>query len=543
MDAISTLKAAVERALNLTQFSHPGVLPSMRAEVQALEKLLKSAGREKPAIDRTRAAVAEYRATNELRTLAVARGVCFGACERFEEENLALIEEHELFSRLLSLIDAYRSEPRAFRRCFRGLLHSYISYDGESSSTRGAGRDNWLRLRAYLHESHRNIACDGMQPEWVECIAQHPNLLTKDPASRYASALLRGDTSAVDAIRSRLDVNDRHWLMRSMVLAQIHTATREADEGFSSLVGVLIGLLDGHEGLEDEGLGLVLNRYAKMRNPVLHARLRDRVVKAWGNPWIDRHLPRWRHASDEARSLVTGWFKLHVIRTFFELMSDDGETDQRRVRFWQQFYEQIDDMYFALGSSAKCSPKPEVKRMRHDMGDRLLDLRDGGKSSNNAFIMVMGDLVAVEFGVNGHAFFLFRKQSLPFELRNSVSGSTAIDGLRSPRHLERLTHHDTSYGKWEGSFANILRRHGISAAPSSTAREDGRSRGRTQSLSRQTLREFCSANRLEWKDKTEMNGNLSVQFSSDRGAIADQLRAWGFHYSDQREFWWRKSWP
>jgi hypothetical protein len=328
-----------------------------------------------------------------------------------------------------------------------------------------------------------------------------------------------------------------------MVLAQIHTGTREADAAFSSLVGVLIGLLDKHEGLEDEGLGLVLNRYAKMRGPALHARLRDRVVKAWGNPWIDRHLPRWRHASQVARALVTGWFKLHVIRTFFELMSDDGETDQRRVKFWQQFYEQIDDMYFALGSGAKYSPKPEVKRMRHDMGDRLLDLRDGGKSSNNAFIMVMGDVVAVEFGVNGHAFFLFRKQSLPFELRNSVSGSTAIDGLRSSKNLERLTHHDTSYGKWEASFANVLRRHGISATSNSVAQEARRPSVQRQSLTSQTLQTFCSANKLEWKDNTSKNGNLSVQYPSIRGAIADQLRAWEFHYSDQREFWWRKNWP
>jgi hypothetical protein len=52
MDAITNLKAAIERALNATQFSHPGVLPSLRVEVEALQKLLKAAGRDKPAIRR-----------------------------------------------------------------------------------------------------------------------------------------------------------------------------------------------------------------------------------------------------------------------------------------------------------------------------------------------------------------------------------------------------------------------------------------------------------------------------------------------------------
>jgi len=39
----------------------------------------------------------------------------------------------------------------------------------------------------------------------------------------------------------------------------------------------------GHEGLEDEGLGLIINRYATSQNPVLHPGLRDRTVKSWGN--------------------------------------------------------------------------------------------------------------------------------------------------------------------------------------------------------------------------------------------------------------------
>jgi len=543
MDAIPELKAAIERALNLHKFEHPGVIPAFRAEVDALEKLLKGAGRDSPSLDRTRAAVMEFRETDELRSLAIARAVCFGACERFDGPEPALIEERDRFPRLLNLVDAYKPEPRSYRRCFRGLLHSYISYDSEHKGASTEGRANWERLRDYLHGSHRNIVCDELQPDWVECISQHPNLLTADPVNRYAAALLRGERAVVEEIRLRLDVNDKHWLMRKLILAQIHSATRESDATFAGLVESLIGLLEGHEGLEDEGLGLIINRYATSQNPVLHPGLRDRTVKSWGNPWIDRHLPRWRHTTSAARTLVTAWFKLHVIRTFFELMSDDGEVDQRRVKFWQQYYEQIDDMYFALGSTAQYSRKPDVKQMRADMGDRLLGLRNGGKSSNNAFIMMMGDLVAVEFGVTGHACFLYRRNLLPFELRREVSGSTSSDGLRSSSHLERLTHHDTSYGKWETAFEDVLRRHGTSRTTRSTPRDPQASSSRSLALTRQALREFCSEHGASWRDHTDRDGNLAVLYPQSHGVAADQLRGWGFKYSDLREFWWRKNWP
>jgi hypothetical protein len=544
MSDILKLKEAIEKALTVNDgFTVDHSV--LDAENSALMQMLGSAGSNRPPKDRMREAILQFRATNQLQNLAAARFVCFGAAERFGNHEPPLLEERDRFPRLLGLIDEYRPEPRGFRRCFRGLLHTYIVYDGEHRDTCGEGRDNWYALRDYLHDRRNDIVVQGTQPDWVACIAQHSNLLTADPASRYASDLLLGRRDAVEEIRSQLDVSDHHWLMRKLILAQIELSTRDADAQFSRKVESLLGLLDGHEGLEDEGLGLILNRYATIVNPSLHAGLRDRSVRTWGNPWITNNRKKWARVSNAASALVTNWFKLHVIRTFFELMSDDRQIDQRRVKFWEQYHERIDDMYFALGSTTRYSSNSAVKEMRRQMGDRLLGLRSAGASSNNAFIMMMGDVVAVEFGVTGHACFFYKRDSVPFSLRGEVSGSTADDGLRSSNNLERLTHVDARSGRWEENFAYALQRHGAGRLLP-TADRAARAAPlppRGAPLNSASLRDFCQSNGIAWVDNTERGGNIAVRFAYNTGIIADQLKAWRFTFSDQREIWWRKSWP
>ena len=544
MSDILKLKEAVERALAIGEafvVDHSAI----DAENNALKQMLGGAGGNCPPTDRMREAVLQFRATNELQNLVAARFVCFGAAEQFASREPPLIEERDRFPRLLGLIDDYRPEPRGFRRCFRGLLHTYLVYDGDHQDTCLEGRDNWRTLRDYLHERTKDIVAQGTQPDWVDCITQHSNLLTADPASRYAPDLLRGRNDAVEEIRSRLDVSDHHWLMRRLILAQIEHSTRDADAPFARNVQNLLRLLDGHEGLEDEGLSLILNRYAAIKSPSLHTGLRDRSVRTWGNPWITSNRKKWARVSDAACALVTNWFKLHVIRTFFELLADDRQTDQRRVRFWEQYYEQIDDMYFALGSATRYSSNSAVKEMRREMGDRLLGLRNAGGGSNNAFVMMMGDVAAVEFGVTGHACFLYRRDSLPFELQGEVNGGTADDGLRSPDNLERLTHVDTRRGRWEENVADALRRHGAARTARLTTDRPVHvppASANDSVLSRQSLRKFCDSNGIGWRDKSADGGNIAVHFSYNSGEFADRLKKWGFTFS-QRGFWWRKGWP
>ncbi|MEQ5837941.1 EH signature domain-containing protein [Paraburkholderia acidicola] len=57
-------------------------------------------------------------------------------------------------------------------------------------------------------------------------------------------------------------------------------------------------------------------------------------------------------ADDQAREMVFFWLKERLVADFFELLSVDGINDKRRVAYWLRFVSFVEDMWFALGSSA-----------------------------------------------------------------------------------------------------------------------------------------------------------------------------------------------
>ena len=177
-------------------------------------------------------------------------------------------------------------------------------------------------------------------------------------------------------------------------------------------------------------------------------------------------------------------------------------------------------MYFALGNTIRDSRDPDAKAMRREMGERLLGLKDAGSPANNAFIMKIANVVAVEFGMTGHACFLYRVGSLPFELRGVVSGSTGDAGLRSGRNLERLLHLDKSYEKWEKSFASSLRRHSATHRNAPEQLVPPVVSSSTAPFGRRTLEGFCSLHRLTWHDNSLRGGNLAVLHPMDAGACS-----------------------
>jgi hypothetical protein len=541
MSAIRELELALTRALGV-EIEPPGVTPELAQVIAELREHARIAAASRPPRDRQQEAVQYFKLNRALLNVNMARCVCFGSIERFHRSDIPLIEESSAFLRLLDLIDEYRSEPRKFRRCYRGLLHSYFGYDSERPDTPDAGKINWVRLRDYLHERRNAIRTDGIPPDWVAAIQEHPNLTTDEPVRRYAPALLNGGSEIVDYLRACLDINDDSWLMRKLIIAQIKEAVKETDSRFKSLVQSLLDLLNGHEFLENDGLGLILNRYSSMRFPELHIGLRDTAIQIWGNPWLERNSPNWSRVTPEARKLVTNWLKLDLIREFFEAMSEDRQADPRRVKFWGQYHEQIDDMYFALGSVALNARGADAKRMRHLMGDHLLTLRRAGSSSNNAFIMVLGNIVAVEFGEKGSACFFYRRDDLPFKLSGEVTGDRY--GLKSADHLARLTHVDAGYEKWEEKFARALHEYGVIRLGTRNAlgSQPHCARAMPRGLTKSALKEFCELHNIPWMDNTSTGGRIRIKFPYNAGSIAEQFRNWGFEFSERNDIWWRRGW-
>lgn len=522
-------------------------------EIRRLEKRLCRVGADKPPSNLVRDAVTRFYQSLVLPNLRDAYLVCFGCTDPLGQRRERLIEDAQRFPILLDRVDEYRPNSRAFRRCYSGLLWGYFGYDPDSAVS-PIGKTNWQTLRNYLHDRIRDIRSDGIEPEWVSAIIAHRNLLTEDPCSRYGLSLLDGNSREFEEVKRQISISDTSWVITRVLVAQIEAAVLSDDEQFIKYIPRVLGLLTKHPTILNTGVSRLLERYRQCAKAPVHDLLRDFAVRHWGNPWLSSNDGPWQLVSEATRQMVADWLKLDLIRQFFSLLAQDGANDKRRLNFWERYHRHIDDMYFALGSHARTSLNPDFVELRKKMTGRLLELAAGGAPRNNAFIMCIGDYVAVEFGVSGNACYIFKRDRLPFDLGQLVVTGDRL-GLKHKSCVERLPHVDTSAGPWERQFEQTI--HQLTGVwpehegkdrlvGDKTQRRSSRGlelhpgpRAAEAAYSRAALARFCAERRLTIRDFTPKKGNLWVMTDDADESVNRQLSAWGFRYKPNKG-WWRE---
>lgn len=475
-DRIATASASILNGLADSDLSE------ITAQVRSLRALVAGAGAAAgSAPDRVRAAVADFRETGKLPDSRAARLVCWGTTVTGPAQ-AALMEDSERFPYLLGKVDGFRSSPRPFRRCWRGLLDGYLRYDPDDGVV--AGRSNWGMLREYLNDNLPLLERGDQPPEWLSIIDEHANILTQDPCGRYGAGLLEGTEDTLEPLRRELSAGDSSWFGRRVFEAQIQAAVNFNDGRFRDTLPRILHLIETHPLLADQALARVLDRYAAVIPPEVEPALRDASVSRWGNPWLGWNDKQWTLVHDNTRQMVSSWLKLRFIETFFGLLSEDKANDQRRIEFWKKQVDRISDMYFALGDAAFTDPRPDFRAMRKEMKGRLLKLENGGGAQNNAFIMQIGRHVFVEFGEKGNAMFAFDSGSLPFDLsRQYVSGNRTA--LKHPSHVARVIHMDSTGERWERKIEREMARLG---SPAPTTRPASRTTAAVQGNATSQLR-------------------------------------------------------
>jgi hypothetical protein len=428
-------------------------LRDLNGHVQSLQAMLSGAGAGAGASnDRIQTELVRFRETGKLHDVRSARLVSWGTRLRSVGQP-ALIEDGDRFDPLLSEIDSFRSMPRPYRRCWRGLLDGYVNYD--PSVARGAGDRNWRVLREYLNDNLPQLERSGQAPDWLAAIDDHANLLTEDPCTRYGAEILTGVGDPLEVLRRDLSAGDTSWIGQRIFEAQIEAAVRFDDRRFRDVLPRVIGLIEEHDVLANEGLSRVLDRYAECASIEVDPMLCETSVSRWGNPWLERNDTLWTLVRPDTRRMVSSWHKLRLIEDFFNLLSADGINDQRRINFWKRYVDQISDMHFALGDAADRDPRPSFKALRQMMKGRKLTLTSGGASSNNAFIMRIAGHVYVEFGEEGNAMFAFDAAKLPFDLSKlQVAGNKTA--LKHPSYVARIVHNNGVGERWEHKADRLI---------------------------------------------------------------------------------------
>jgi hypothetical protein len=518
------------------------------------------------------AAVAAFRRSGSAQSFRDLKYACLGAGSP-DERGRSLISDERLRAQLFEAADS-AGDARRQTKCLQALLRGYWTFPLHDDRTNVGAVEGFRALGAWLERKRRSLEeTVGHKPGWMAPLGEHSNLLGPDPCEKYGPSLLLGDASVLSTAVESLAIPTDSWVMQEAVYSQMRSASKLRDEDFKSVLDQLLPIATGKVGvfvprsLQVKCVALLVSRYSRCSTTTEQMALRDAAVSLIGNPWLRRAA--WDAAvvdstgrpDDGAREMVNAWLKRRLIGDFFELLSADGAGDTHRLDYWLRFEPFVEDMWFALGLDAQARRGEEFDDFRHRARGRLLDL-DQTIADSNAFVMRIGEYLAVEFGAKGNAFYLFRWETIPSALSQKLlSGkersSVSVHVLKSGNHIYRLIHRNSESAglTWEQKFDEVIcpligrrpeepaRRLGQSsksrakpAAKRVVAERTGAD-GLSSSVSMADLAKFAANWRVSIEDLRLKGGALWVRIDDRIGAVAYALRRWGFNYKAGKGWW------
>lgn len=560
MTALNRLEALLKQSLNFESLPAPSTdkLDAILVQLKNQPVPLSKAAQE--------TALRDFWHTQRIETPRHAFLVSFSMCIPISPSGPCIMEDRQRFRSLLDTnqgLGQWAGEPRRFRRCYRGLVRSYFTYDVKIERASSAAKQNWCDLRDYLYARVDSISGPQINLDWVDAAICNRHLFGENPCAPYADDLLRGDTSKIDMLSEQLGIEKKSWFFRETILAQVRQATAFSQDRFRDFIPQLLEMLRGNEIIRDSGLILILDKYATASQPRLNEHLRNASVEWWGNPWLPSNDARWGGVTTAARTMVSEWLKREFVEAFFTKLAQDGVGDRRRAEFWLRYVKSMDHIQFALGPRALNSPDRDFVVLRKKMDGLYTDLKDP-RSDNNAFIMTMGNLVIVEFGDAGAVYGYNAQEKLPFNANESLrTGVNTQNSLKQSSRIFWQSHHDRRQ-KWEDTFEEeLIKLFGIYPATpfrkgaqhnvrpnddglhhSSVPREPHASSSQLldafkNDFSETELAKFVQAQKLVIQDNRSQNGNLWVLTQDKNSLVNKVLQVWGFSYKSEKG-WWRE---
>lgn len=420
------------------------------------------------------AAVVDFRKTGGISSFRDLKYVCLGV-GALDGKGWSVLADETLRGVIARMAEQQPSGHRRLR-CFQALLSAYFAFPINGKEASAESVTGWRGLRGWLRAERERLATlPDFKPPWFDALARHSEMLSAQPCDKFGADLLRGDASGLNDALDSLSIPQTSWVVEEAVFARMKAVAGLRDGPFKSTLpdslpvamgraGVPIG-----EGLKVRCVALLVSRYARCSDRPEQPALRDAATSTIGNPWLRRaNWDAWvrsgNEPDDSAREMVFGWLKGRLITDFFELLSADGINDSRRLAYWLRFAPFVDDMWFAMGTSAWVRKGGQFVEFRERAKGRLLNL-EGTTADNNAFVMRIGAYLAIEFGASGNAFYLFRWDALSPSLSKALTSGRAREGvhiteLKSAANEDSMRHRDSPVAlkSWEQKFDDRLTR-------------------------------------------------------------------------------------
>lgn len=458
--------------------------PKVMSEVlKQIQKEIGGDALDKPDDNRLQKTLKAFARRNKVDSFNELKCVCYGITVPIGDDQWRIIDREPLFKTVLSLVEGQSQYPKHFRRCYQGLLSSYFGFvHGQDGLLEADQR--WVSLRSYLASSLSPLvkvsSKRGHLPAWLETLQQHKNLLTDQPCNRYANALTKDDTSELKDVCAGLGIPGNSWVWDEALLAYVRLVC-EADESyFKRRLASALTLINGQASLKlpfalsVKATAMLVKRYVRCADKPEHSGLRDTCLEWIGNPWLKKTAWDAHVDFEPARQMINSWLKQRLIRDFFELLAADGAADLRRLNYWLKWEEKISDMWFVLGTEARFNSSAAFKDLRKRMEGRYRYLIDNNVQ-NNAFVMRIGPLLVIEFGVTGNACYVFAAADFKADLDHMELDVN--HDLKQKIHATRLTHQSA----WEPKFDYELKRL-LQSAPASRGELRSHVRGTARSV-------------------------------------------------------------
>lgn len=457
MDALQVLRNALANA-NTSALAWTPFAVDFQPTIRLLRSRVNGASPSSEPQDRVLNAINSFWTDSRIKDLQTARYVSFGLAMPTRFNSQTLFDDKQRFSSFLDEkngIGQWKNKPSWFRRLLQGLVASYFLFDPDSTYATEVQTQNWIRLRSYISKNLES-AKGVTNPDWLNCCLEHPSLFTESPGDDFVDLVLKGETEKLETTLDLLRAKES-WLPRELILSQVKKIARFDDERFMSFVAPMLSAIGPHRTIQNKAIALLVNRYAQIQNAPINTELKEITVTRWDNPWLTGSQKKWpNEVTDEGRALIADWLKSEFIEAFFTKMAEDGTTDRRRLDFWMKYRKHMNHVHFALGTGILESNDPDLIFLKNKMKGLISHVRS---RRVNAFIMYLGDVIAVEFSQMGNALYFYdATNGAPFDLKNSLGLTIDVgNSLKNSSGL-RFSHQDAvnGFSKWESACLSFM---------------------------------------------------------------------------------------
>ena len=566
-DAIHSLDRALASALAelripTTEFGRPAIVEKAAQQAEAAFQGIATA---RPSKEDVCQAVLVF-----LRGLPLDEHQCHlvssALCEPFREQQGARAVGHNHFEGLLQRYETQAKSGKLWRLTWYGLLASYFSFDfGKAPSENERG--GWVKLQDMLRRTWPDIDRESRNrivPDWVTVMRKETQVLTDSAADKYSADYLDGQTEGVTQLAEGLGIPQSSWFWHSLVLGAVRTCCNfKNDSEFKTRIPRVLELLNARPVFRDKALELILARYHRCSSAEANTQLRDFVVHkdVWRNPKLKAAgmATAWNRVSEPVWRMVLGWVNEANLKLFFELLAGRSGSDEGRLEFWSRYLDQITWTRLIFGSETM-----DLARSNQEIRN-LLAQEEGTyailtlNKDVDAFMLQIGDYIAVEFSKKPNACYVYRSKQLRFD-SNALryTGSTGDlkygfhDGAemqiihlpgweqRAEEKLKILGIYPDKHSvkrkpRAASSLASASR---VTTAPDSTTAAGPDRAPKNAKFSIDNLRKLViNYSEADINDYRSNGGRLWVQDPQQHASLATALKRWDFRWSNSRKAW------